>query len=255
MRATISHLGTETSSSRASGSRKAASCSPSRYGGESPPRGRTHGSPPGRRARTRGPRRRSPRRRSRCRTRASSSRRRRDAGASRTRCHGRGPPFPAALHPEDGRRRQDAVVRPGLEANEGEQAVGVHRLSPRAGHSERRSGRVAPRDGQYGLRPRSAEKGDDVDWYLPLKLVHVLSAIVAVGTNLTYFVWLAAMKERPRPNRRSRWRRSRSSIRASRTPAYAVPPLTGVIMVLIATDWGSPRSGSRSRSGSTSWSA
>ena len=36
-----------------------------------------------------------------------------------------------------------------------------------------------------------------VDWYLPLKLVHVLSAIVAVGTNVTYFVWLAAMKDRP----------------------------------------------------------
>lgn len=33
-----------------------------------------------------------------------------------------------------------------------------------------------------------------VDWYLPLKLVHVLSAIVAIGTNVTYFVWLAAMK-------------------------------------------------------------
>ena len=35
-----------------------------------------------------------------------------------------------------------------------------------------------------------------MDWYLPLKLVHVLSAIVAVGTNVTYFVWLAAMKGR-----------------------------------------------------------
>lgn len=33
-----------------------------------------------------------------------------------------------------------------------------------------------------------------MDWYAPLKLVHVLSAIVAVGTNVTYFVWLAAMK-------------------------------------------------------------
>ena len=27
--------------------------------------------------------------------------------------------------------------------------------------------------------------------------MHVLSAIVAVGTNVTYFVWLAAMKDRP----------------------------------------------------------
>jgi hypothetical protein len=29
---------------------------------------------------------------------------------------------------------------------------------------------------------------ETVDWYLPLKLVHVLSAILAVGTNVTYFV-------------------------------------------------------------------
>ena len=35
-----------------------------------------------------------------------------------------------------------------------------------------------------------------MDWYLPLKLVHIISAIVAVGTNLTYFVWLAAMTGR-----------------------------------------------------------
>jgi hypothetical protein len=35
-----------------------------------------------------------------------------------------------------------------------------------------------------------------VDWYLSLKLVHVLSAIVAVGTNVTYFVWLVAMRGR-----------------------------------------------------------
>jgi hypothetical protein len=35
-----------------------------------------------------------------------------------------------------------------------------------------------------------------VDWYLPLKLVHVLSAIVAIGTNVTYFVWFVAMRGR-----------------------------------------------------------
>jgi hypothetical protein len=33
-------------------------------------------------------------------------------------------------------------------------------------------------------------------WYLPLKLVHVLSAIVAVGSNITYFIWLTSMRGR-----------------------------------------------------------
>jgi uncharacterized membrane protein len=27
--------------------------------------------------------------------------------------------------------------------------------------------------------------------YLALKLIHVLAAIVALGTNVTYFVWLS----------------------------------------------------------------
>jgi hypothetical protein len=33
-----------------------------------------------------------------------------------------------------------------------------------------------------------------VDWYAFWKLLHIASAIVAVGTNLTYFVWLRAMR-------------------------------------------------------------
>ena len=90
--------------------------------GGRPPRGRTRGWPGGRRARTRGPRRRNPRRRSRCRTRASSSRRRRDAGACRRRCRGRDRRPSELLVRETGRRRQDAVVRPRVEADEGEQA-------------------------------------------------------------------------------------------------------------------------------------
>jgi uncharacterized membrane protein len=33
--------------------------------------------------------------------------------------------------------------------------------------------------------------------YTWLKLAHILSAIVAVGTNLTYFLWLARAKRDP----------------------------------------------------------
>jgi len=77
-----------------------------------------------------------------------------------------------------------------------------------------------------------------VDWYVPLKLVHVLSAIVAVGTNVTYFVWLAAMKGRP-PGEQSF---ALGTIKAldSRlaNPAYGVLPLTGVIMVLVSDGLG-----------------
>ena len=37
--------------------------------------------------------------------------------------------------------------------------------------------------------------------YSLLKLVHILSAIVAGGTNVTYFVWLSRIKRQPRPSR------------------------------------------------------
>ena len=71
-------------------------------------------------------------------------------------------------------------------------------------------------------------------WYLPLKLVHVLSAIVGVGTNVTYFVWLAAMKGRPQSEQSFalqtiRWLDSRLA-----NPAYGILPLTGVIMIIVA---------------------
>jgi uncharacterized membrane protein len=72
-----------------------------------------------------------------------------------------------------------------------------------------------------------------MDTYSLLKLVHVLAAILAVGTNVTYFVWL------------SRARRHRDQaphvlpgIRALDTrlanPAYVVLPVTGILMVLDA---------------------
>jgi uncharacterized membrane protein len=77
-----------------------------------------------------------------------------------------------------------------------------------------------------------------VDWYLPLKVVHVLSAIVAVGTNVTYFVWLAAMKGRAPTQQAFALETIRKLDARLANPAYAVLPLTGVIMVLIADGLG-----------------
>ena len=71
-------------------------------------------------------------------------------------------------------------------------------------------------------------------WYLPLKLVHVLSAIVAVGTNLTYFVWLAAVRGRPQPAQSFVLETISKLDNRLANPAYAILPTTGVIMVLIS---------------------
>ena len=72
-----------------------------------------------------------------------------------------------------------------------------------------------------------------MDWYLPLKLVHVLSAIVAVGTNVTYFVWLTVMKGRPQGEQSFALATIRRLDSSLANPAYFVLPVTGVIMVLI----------------------
>jgi uncharacterized membrane protein len=77
-----------------------------------------------------------------------------------------------------------------------------------------------------------------MDWYLPLKLVHVLSAIVAVGTNVTYFVWLAAMKGRPPTQQAFALDTIKKLDSRLANPAYGVLPLTGVIMVLVADGLG-----------------
>lgn len=73
-----------------------------------------------------------------------------------------------------------------------------------------------------------------MDWYLPLKLVHVASAIVAVGANLTYFVWLGAMRGRPQPAQSFALATISKVDRRLANPAYGILPLTGVIMVLIS---------------------
>jgi uncharacterized membrane protein len=67
--------------------------------------------------------------------------------------------------------------------------------------------------------------------YLWLKLVHVLAAIAAVGTNLTYFVWLVGVR---RSNEHSAYvlngiRRLDGRVA---NPAYVVLPITGILMVL-----------------------
>lgn len=72
-----------------------------------------------------------------------------------------------------------------------------------------------------------------MDWYLPLKLVHVLSAIVAVGTNVTYFVWLAVMKDRSQSEQSFALQTIKALDSRLANPAYGILPLTGVIMVLV----------------------
>jgi uncharacterized membrane protein len=76
-----------------------------------------------------------------------------------------------------------------------------------------------------------------VDWYLPLKLVHVLSAIVAVGTNVTYFVWLAAMRRRAQSEQSFALETIRRLDSRLANPAYGILPLTGLIMVLVSDSW------------------
>ena len=77
-----------------------------------------------------------------------------------------------------------------------------------------------------------------MDWYLPLKLVHVLSAIVAVGTKVTYFVWLAAMKGRAPSQQAFALDTIKKLDARLANPAYGILPLTGVIMVLLADGLG-----------------
>ena len=72
-----------------------------------------------------------------------------------------------------------------------------------------------------------------MDWYLPLKLVHVLSAIVGVGSNITYFIWLASMRGRSQQEQSFALRTIRVIDSRLANPAYAILPITGVIMVLI----------------------
>jgi uncharacterized membrane protein len=71
-----------------------------------------------------------------------------------------------------------------------------------------------------------------VSAYSWLKLAHILAAIVAVGTNVTYFVWLSFARNDPAGGA--------SVLRGIKTldarlanPAYGVLPLTGIVIVLL----------------------
>jgi uncharacterized membrane protein len=65
-----------------------------------------------------------------------------------------------------------------------------------------------------------------------LKLVHVVAAIVAVGTNITYFVWLARAKSGA-PSDTFALEGIRALDARLANPAYIVLPITGIGMVLV----------------------
>lgn len=67
--------------------------------------------------------------------------------------------------------------------------------------------------------------------YLALKLIHVVAAILAVGTNLTYFFWLNRVKADPTFAAQILPSIQRLDARFA-NPAYIVLPVTGVLMVL-----------------------
>jgi uncharacterized membrane protein len=69
--------------------------------------------------------------------------------------------------------------------------------------------------------------------YSLLKLIHVLAAIVAVGTNLTYFVWLARARKQPEQAAYVLPGIKALDARLA-NPAYVVLPVTGILMVLDA---------------------
>lgn len=66
-----------------------------------------------------------------------------------------------------------------------------------------------------------------------LKLVHVLAAIVAVGTNVTYFVWLSSARKHPEEAPHVLPGLKALDTRLA-NPAYVVLPITGILMVLDA---------------------
>jgi len=87
--------------------------------------------------------------------------------------------------------------------------------------------------------------------FLLLKFIHVLSAIVAVGTNITYAFWLRRAGHDPD---RLPWAIRGIQMLDSRlaNPAYAVLFVTGLLMVTTGafsfqTGWIAARSSSISR--------
>jgi uncharacterized membrane protein len=67
--------------------------------------------------------------------------------------------------------------------------------------------------------------------YSWLKLIHILAAIVAVGTNVTYFVWLSYARRHEAAAAPVLDGIKRIDSRLA-NPAYAVLPIAGILMVL-----------------------
>jgi uncharacterized membrane protein len=71
-----------------------------------------------------------------------------------------------------------------------------------------------------------------VDWLPLLKLIHIASAIVAVGANVTYAYWLRVAGNDP-----DRLRYTITAIRGldrrMANPAYGIVLITGLLMVLV----------------------
>jgi uncharacterized membrane protein len=64
-----------------------------------------------------------------------------------------------------------------------------------------------------------------------LKLLHIVAAIVAVGTNLTYFAWLRRVRRDP-PGSAPIVAGIKAIDARVANPAYVVLPVTGILMVL-----------------------
>jgi len=68
-----------------------------------------------------------------------------------------------------------------------------------------------------------------------LKLLHIVAAIVAVGSNVTYFVWLAQARSGTSTDG-SMLEGIRAVDARLANPAYIVLPITGIAMVFVG-DW------------------
>jgi uncharacterized membrane protein len=73
-----------------------------------------------------------------------------------------------------------------------------------------------------------------MDWYALVKYVHVVSAITAVGLNLSYGVWLAGAARRPE-TRLDVLRGIKTLDDRLANPAYVLLLLTGLAMVAIGS--------------------
>jgi uncharacterized membrane protein len=120
-----------------------------------------------------------------------------------------------------------------VEADEGEQAVAIHLRIP-GGNCVTAAPHICVVTRGVRWWTIAGTRSDHMDWYLPLKLVHIASAVVAVGANVTYFVWLAAMRGRSQPAQSFALETISKLDRRLANPAYTILPTTGVIMVLIS---------------------